>query len=62
MIKFSEKPLCTKCGNNWINWKYIDLDIITVYDVKVDHFKLECNRCKYIFLMHTKDYVGEDNV
>ncbi len=61
MIRFSRAPLCLKCGNNWITWTYIDRTHITVEDFKIDHFKLQCQRCKFIFQMHTKDYVEEDN-
>ena len=61
MIKFTESPLCPKCGNNWINWNYIDPSMTTLSDIKMDHFELECNRCEYVFLMHTKDYMEEDN-
>lgn len=61
MNKFSQAPLCPKCNNNWITWTYIDSTRITLEDFEIDHFKLQCQRCDFIFQMHTKDYVEEDN-
>ncbi len=60
MIKFTPYPICSKCSYEETDigyYKYAPRS----EDYPGDFLNVTCKRCKYVFKMHTKDYVEEDN-